>query len=189
MSSHSLVADIPEPDFSDAELEAVRAIVARYPEPGARQAALIPVLWFAQKKWGWLSPSVQVLVADILALPLARVSSVVSFYTMFRQAPAGRYHLQVCRTLSCELAGSRKILDHLQERLGIRDGGTTPDGLFTLTSVECLASCGSGPMMQVGETFYERLDPERVDAILAALRAGQPPPNTEIDRWTYAIES
>lgn len=144
-------------------LERVDRIVARYPRP---LAAMLPVLWIVQEERGWISPQAMEWVAGRLGTSPAKVQAVVSFYSMFDDRPVGRYKLQVCRTLSCELMGARRIVDHLRERLGIEPGETTEDGMFTLQEVECLASCGTAPMMQCNLKFYEHLTPERVDALL-----------------------
>lgn len=152
----------------------VEAIIARYPE---RQAAMLPVLWAVQGEKGWISADAMEWVARKLECTPATVQSVVRFYTMFDDRPVGKYKLQVCRTLSCELMGARRIIDHLRERLGIEPGETTADGRFTLQEVECLASCGTGPMLQCNLKFYENLTPERVDALLEELRGAEPDPD------------
>ncbi len=149
-------------------------IVARYPEP---QAAMLPVLWEVQMEQGWISTDAMEWVAVRLGCTPATVQSVVRFYTMFDERPVGRYKLQVCRTLSCEIMGARRIIDHLRQRLGVEAGETTADGLFTLQEVECLASCGTGPMMQCNFRFYENLTPERIDALLEELRGREPSPD------------
>jgi NADH-quinone oxidoreductase subunit E len=153
--------------FSPQTKEKFDALVTRYPE---KKAALIPTLWLAQEELGWLPPEALSYCAEVLDLPPSKALSVASFYTMFNLKPVGRYKIEVCRTLSCALCGAFEILDHLEHRLGIRVGETTPDGKFTLMTQECLASCGTGPMMQVnGKRYYENLTPERVDEILASL--------------------
>lgn len=152
----------------------VDAIIARYPE---RQAAMLPVLWAVQGEQGWISADAMEWVARKLECTPATVQSVVRFYTMFDDRPVGKYKLQVCRTLSCELMGARRIIDHLRERLGIEPGQTTADRRFTLQEVECLASCGTGPMLQCNLKFYENLTPERVDALLEELRGAEPDPD------------
>ncbi|MGH7587063.1 MAG: NADH-quinone oxidoreductase subunit NuoE [Gemmatimonadota bacterium] len=152
----------------------VDEIVARYPE---RQAAMLPVLWVVQGEKGWIAADAMEWVARKLECTPATVQSVVRFYTMFDDLPVGKYKLQVCRTLSCELMGARRIIDHLRERLGVEPGQTTEDGLFTLQEVECLASCGTGPMLQCNLKFYENLTPERVDALLEELRVTDPDPD------------
>ena len=138
---------------------------------------MLPVLWAVQGEKGWISADAMEWVARKLECTPATVQSVVRFYTMFDDRPVGKYKLQVCRTLSCELMGARRIIDHLRERLGIEPGETTVDGRFTLQEVECLASCGTGPMLQCNLKFYENLTPERVDALLAELRGAEPDPN------------
>ncbi|MGH7572602.1 MAG: NADH-quinone oxidoreductase subunit NuoE [Gemmatimonadota bacterium] len=149
-------------------------IVARYPEA---QAAMLPVLWVVQEEQGWISIEAMEWVAGRLGCSPATVQSVVRFYTMFDERPVGQYKLQVCRTLSCEIMGARRIIEHLEERLGVEAGETTEDGLFTLQEVECLASCGTGPMMQCNFRFYENLTPERLDALLEELRGREPEPD------------
>lgn len=151
----------------------VDGIIARYPE---KQAAMLPVLWVVQAEQGWISGPAMEWVARKLECTPATVQSVVRFYTMLDDRPVGKYKLQVCRTLSCELMGARRIIDHLRERLRVEPGETTDDGLFTLQEVECLASCGTGPMLQCNLKFYENLTPERVDALLDELRVADPDP-------------
>ncbi len=149
----------------------VDAIIARYPR---KLAAMLPVLWEVQRENRWIAPEAMEWVARRLECSPSMVQSVVTFYTMFDDRPVGKWKLQVCRTLSCELMGARKIVDHLRDRLGIEPGETTPDGMFTLQEVECLASCGTAPMMQANLKFCEHLTPERVDALLAELRSKEP---------------
>ena len=168
----------------------VDEIVARYPE---RQAAMLPVLWVVQREKGWIAGDAMEWVARKLECTPATVQSVVRFYTMLDDRPVGKYKLQVCRTLSCELMGARRIIDRLRERLGVEPGETTEDGLFTLQEVECLASCGTGPMLQCNFKFYENLTPERVDALLEELRGADPDPDDVVpviyerpDREAYA---
>jgi NADH-quinone oxidoreductase subunit E len=185
--------DFPVPDqgeitWTDAEAADIETVCARYPE---RRAALLPVLWKAQRKWGWLSVPVLRKVAETIGLPASEVLAVASFYSMLKKQPTGRYLIQVCHTLSCAQRGADGIVDHLKSRLGISEGQTTPDGLFTLQRVECLASCGSAPMCQVNDDFHEFLTPDRVDELLAALRAGTPPstPRPEVDQWHWTVPS
>ncbi|HUP00004.1 MAG TPA: NAD(P)H-dependent oxidoreductase subunit E [Gemmatimonadota bacterium] len=146
-------------------------IVARYPQ---KLAAMLPVLWVVQEEAGWIPPAAMAWVAERLESSAATVQAVVTFYTMLDDRPVGKYKLQVCRTLSCELMGARRIIDHLRDRLGIEPGETTDDGRFTLQEVECLASCGTGPMLQCNLKFYENLTPDRVDALLEELRRREP---------------
>ena len=153
-------------EFSKSALEEYERILAKYP---VKRAAIMPVLWLAQKQFGWLSKDVQQYVADLLGFPLAWVSGLASFYTMYYKKPVGRHHLQVCTNLSCMLRGSDAIVRAIEDRLGIALGQTTADGKFTLDEVECLASCGTAPMMQVNDDFLENLTPESTLEILERL--------------------
>ncbi len=152
--------------FTSENQKKFEEILTRYP---TKRAAILPTLWIAQKQFGWMSPEVMEYVSALLDLPPIKVYEVVTFYTMFNQKPVGKYHLQVCRTLSCELCGKEKIVDHLKKKLGIKPGETTADGKFTLTEVECLGSCGTAPMMQLNEEYHENLTTEHVDQILKGL--------------------
>jgi NADH-quinone oxidoreductase subunit E len=144
--------------FSDAALEEYRDLLTHYP---TRQAALLPTLWIAQREWGWLSEEAQAYVSALMELPPAHVRAVVSFYTMFHRKPVGRYLLDVCTNLSCRLRGADQIVECISKRLKIAVGETTPDGMFTLDAVECLASCGTAPMLQLNhDRYYENLTPE-----------------------------
>jgi NADH-quinone oxidoreductase subunit E len=155
------------PRFSPAVLEEYHAVLARYPE---RRAALMPTLWLAQREFGWLSGPVLDYVAGLLELPLAWVTSVASFYTMYWKEPKGRWHLQLCRNLPCQLRGAGAIQAAIEETLGIRDGGRTPDGRFSFEEVECLASCGTAPVLQINNAdYHENLDLPRALALLERL--------------------
>jgi NADH-quinone oxidoreductase subunit E len=109
-------------------------------------------------------------IASIIEIKPIEVMEVVSFYTMFNMNPVGRYHLQVCTNLSCSLLNSRHMLNHLQDKLGIKTGETTKDNKFTLSTVECLGSCGTAPMMQVNDEFHENLTKQKIDTILESLK-------------------
>lgn len=160
-------------DFSLTPENAARVdtIVERYPR---KLAAMLPVLWVVQEEKGWIGPAAMEWVGERLECSPAAVQAVVTFYTMFDAEPVGRYKLQVCRTLSCELAGARKVIERIEEKLGITAGETTDDGSFTLQEVECLASCGTGPMMQCNLKFYENLTPDRIDRLIDELRQDGP---------------
>jgi NADH-quinone oxidoreductase subunit E len=153
--------------LSEAHERELNEILSRYPN---KMAACIPVLHLCQNaNDNWVSPEVIQFVSERLELSAAHVKGVVTFYTLFNQHRPGKHQVWVCRTLSCALRGSDQILEHCQRRLGIEVGQTTPDGKFTLRTAECLASCGTAPMMQVDKTYYEGLTPEKVDQILAGL--------------------
>jgi NADH-quinone oxidoreductase E subunit len=134
------------------------------------QSALIPALHRAQADQGWLSLETQAEVAQLLDLSLQTVAGVVSFYTMFHQKPVGKYVLQVCRNLSCSMMGGQILRRKLEERLGIEEGETTPDGLFTLVEVECLGSCGTAPVVMVNDRYFEGVSPDDVEKLLAELK-------------------
>lgn len=145
-------------------------IIKRYPE-GRQKSALLPVLHLAQAEFGgWLSPETMDYVAEILNLKPIEVYEVASFYTMYNLRPVGKCVLEVCRTGPCMLRGADDIVEYLENKLGIKEGETTPDGMFTLRTVECLASCGTAPMMQVGDHYIENLTNEKLDAVLDDLR-------------------
>ena len=155
-------------EFNPENKKKLEKILTRYP---TRRAAILPVLWLAQEQFGTISPEVMEYVGTLLDLPPVKVYEVVTFYTMFNQKPVGKYHFQVCRTLSCELCGKEEIVEYLKKKLGIKVGETTPDGRFTLSEVECLGSCGTAPMMQVSnKDFYENLTVAKIDQILEKMK-------------------
>jgi NADH-quinone oxidoreductase subunit E len=154
-------------EFSPAALKKFDEIVARYPK---KEAAMLPVLYLAQEEFGYIGPEAIDYVARLMEQPPARVYGVVSFYTMFNMKPIGRHHIQVCRTLPCALRGAEMVTRFIKRKLGIEPGQTTPDGRFTLSEVECLASCGTAPMMQVNDDYYENLTEEKIDEILDAMK-------------------
>lgn len=158
--------------FSEPQLGRVRELIARYPE-GKQKSALIPVLHLAQEEFGgWLSVETMDHVASLLGLEPIEVYEAATFYSLFRLEPSGTYSLEVCQTGPCMLMGSEQIIGYLKEKLGIGIGETTRDGLFTLRTVECLGACGYAPMMQVGNSYREKLTPEKIDRILAELKEG-----------------
>jgi NADH-quinone oxidoreductase subunit E len=134
------------------------------------QSALLEILHLIQKERGYIADEDMEYAAARVGVPVAHVAGVVSFYTMLRRKPVGRHHIQVCRTLSCQLRGSREILERLKKRLGIREGEVTPDGRFSLVTVECLGSCGTAPMMQVNDDYHENLTLDRLDALLDSMK-------------------
>jgi NADH-quinone oxidoreductase E subunit len=153
--------------FSEASEKAIAEVVARYPE---RRACVMPTLDIAQRQFGYVSNDVMSLVATRLEVAPELVINTATFYTMYNKRPVGRYHIQVCRNVSCYLRGSDNVLGALERNLGIRVGETTEDGLFTLSTVECLASCGTAPALQVNETFHEEMTDEKVATLVKNLR-------------------
>ncbi|CDM64434.1 NADH-quinone oxidoreductase subunit NuoE [Pyrinomonas methylaliphatogenes] len=141
--------------------------IAKYP---VKRSAILPIMFIVQRERGYLDAAGIAYIARRLDLTITDVWEVATFYTMINLKPVGKYHIQVCRTLSCQLLGAEKIVEHISKRLGIKPGETTPDGRFTLSWVECLGSCGTAPAMQIGFDYYENLTPERVDEILDSLK-------------------
>ncbi len=156
--------------FNEETLALVQRMMNRYPE-GRHKSALIPVLHLAQAEFdGWLSVPVMDYVASLLKLQPIEVYEVASFYSMFNLKPVGKCVLEVCRTSSCWLMGAEDVVRHLEKKLGIQDGQTTADGMFTIKTVECLGSCGTAPMLQCGAEYHENLSMEKVDSLLEKLK-------------------
>jgi NADH-quinone oxidoreductase subunit E len=156
--------------FSEEKIKEVQQIIQRYPE-GKQKSALIPVLHLAQEEFGgWLSAETMDYVASVLNLEPIEVYEVATFYSMYNLKPVGRYLFEVCQTGPCMLNGSDNIIKYLFERLGIKPGETTTDGMFTLKTVECLGACGYAPMMQLGKNYRQHLTKEKVDAIIEECR-------------------
>ncbi len=157
--------------FSEETLALVQKMIRRYPD-GKQKSALIPVLHLAQAEFdGWLSPPVMDYVASILKIQPIEVYEVASFYSMFNLKPVGKCVLEICRTSSCWLMGAEDVVRHIEKKLGIKEGQTTPDGMFTIKTVECLGSCGTAPMLQCGSQFHENLTMEKVDTLLDQFRS------------------
>ena len=156
--------------FSDEKLKKVDEIIARYPA-GKQKSAMLPLLHLAQDEFGgWLSVETMDYVASLLKLEPIEVYEVATFYSMYNLKPVGRYVFEVCQTGPCMLKGCDEIIEHIKRRLNIKVGETTPDGMFTLKTAECLGACGYAPMMLLGKYFREHLTPERVDEIIDECR-------------------
>lgn len=156
--------------FSETSLSKVREIIQRYPE-GKQKSALLPVLHMAQQEFGgWLDVPVMDYVASLLNIEPIEVYEVATFYSMYNLKPVGKHMFEVCQTGPCMVRGSDQIIEYIENKLNIRVGETTEDGMFTLKAVECLGACGYAPMMQLGRTYREHLTPEKVDAIIEECR-------------------
>ena len=157
-------------EFSQEKLKEVQEIIGRYPE-GKQRSAVIPVLHLAQQEFGgWLSTQTMDYVASLLNMLPIEVYEVASFYSMYNLRPVGKYMFEVCQTGPCMLNGSDQVIQYIYDKLGIRPGETTADGLFTLKTVECLGACGYAPMMQLGKNYREHLTKEKVDQIIEECR-------------------
>ncbi|MDH3216999.1 MAG: NAD(P)H-dependent oxidoreductase subunit E [Candidatus Krumholzibacteria bacterium] len=157
--------------FNKENEEVFQETLKKYP---TKMAVLLPALWLCQKQNGHLTDEILEYVAGRLDLSPVHVYSVVEFYTMYHRRPPGKYHLQLCRTLSCTLCGCEELREHLAKRLGIAPGEKTRDGLFSLEEVECLGSCGTAPVMRVNEVYCENLNLEKVDKIIEMCKADKP---------------
>jgi NADH-quinone oxidoreductase subunit E len=153
--------------LSENSLKRIEGLKGRYQQP---QAVLLEALWLWQGEHGWISEEGMRTIAGIVGAPYHHVLGVVTFYTMFNRKPVGRHKLEVCTNVSCMLRNSERILTHIQDRLKISVGETTVDNRFTLIEAECLGACGTAPVMQVGDRYYENLDPAKVDKILDELK-------------------
>ena len=156
--------------FNDSQMVEFKRLVDRYPQE-YQKSALLPVLHLAQESFGgWLSSDTMDYVAELLSLKPIEVYEVATFYSMFNLKPVGKYLFEVCHTGPCMVSGSDNIIQYIQEKLSIKPGETTTDGLFTLKTVECLGACGYAPMMQLGKHYREHLTKEKVDAIVEECR-------------------
>ena len=158
-------------EFSSTLVEKFDEIVSRYPA-GKQKSALLPILHLVQAEFGWTSVPAMDKVAEYLNIEPIEVYEVASFYSMYFLQPKGKYVLEVCRTGPCCLVGAEKIMDHIESKLGVKEGEVTADGLFSWRGVECLAACGYAPVLQIGPeyTFYENLTEESVDTLIDNLR-------------------
>ncbi len=158
--------------LSEANVALAHDIIRRYPRP---KSALIPLLHLAQEQDGWVSDDAMAHLAELVGVTPAEVKGTCTFYEMFKLHPVGTYMVNICTNLSCQLLGGEELLHHAEETLGIRAGGTTDDGMFTIEDVECMAACTEAPCIQVNYRFGLRLTHDDFDDIIAALRAGNTP--------------
>ena len=159
-------------EFSAELIKKFDEIVSRYPA-GKQKSALLPILHLVQAEHGWVSAPAMDKVADYLKIQDIEVYEVATFYSMYFLRPQGKYVLEVCRTGPCCLVGAEKIMDYIEQKLSVKEGEVTPDGLFSWRGVECLAACGFGPVLQIGPeyTFYENLTEQSVDQLIGDLKA------------------
>jgi NADH-quinone oxidoreductase subunit E len=166
-----------------------REIVARYPRS---RSALIPLLHVAQEQEGWVSPAAMEHIGELLDLEPAEVLGTCSFYEMFKREPVGRYVINVCTSISCHLMGGEELLEQCEDVLGVKAGATTPDGMFTLNHVECIAACTEAPCLQVNYRYFYRVARDRVEALVHDLRAGrrdeEVPPHGTLTRIRQTID-
>ena len=153
--------------LSESSKSRIRDLFPRYPE---KRSAMLAALRIAQEEHGYVTEEAMADIAVLLEQTPVQVYETATFYTMFSLQPVGKHVIQVCRTLSCALVGADGLVRYLEQTLAIKPGETTPDGLFSLKTVECLAACGAGPMMQINDDYYEYLTREKIDRILADLK-------------------
>lgn len=153
--------------LSDAVAAKITELANSFPQ---KNSAMIPSLHLIQDQFGWVPPPAIKQLAQLLKTTPNKIYGVLTFYTMFNLKPVGKYHIQVCRNVSCSLLGAKHIIEHLSQKLKIQPGETTPDKKFTLTLVECLGACGTAPVMMINDQYYENLDGKKVDQILKTLK-------------------
>ncbi len=154
--------------LTEESIARIREKAARYP---IRKSAILPAITIAYRQVGHLNEEIYGEVSQIIGVPAVEIAEAATFYTMFPKQPVGKFLIQVCHNISCSLLGAESLISYLEEKLEIKQGETTPDGLFTLVTVECLGSCATAPVMQVNQDYYENLTREKVDGILEELRS------------------
>jgi NADH-quinone oxidoreductase E subunit len=153
--------------FTEENLKKVKDLKTKYP---TAKALTLPVLWIAQEQFGWVSTDVMKYISELIQIPYSHVYSVANFYTMYNKKPVGKYHIQICTNISCQLLGAEKLADHLCKKLNVKKGEITSDGKYSVSEVECLGSCGTAPTMQVNDDYFENLTPEKIDSIIDKLK-------------------
>lgn len=153
--------------LTQENLQKAEALFNKYPQ---KKAALLPILWIAQEQEGWISEDMMRYIGDLVEVPYVHVLGVVTFYTMYKSKPHGKYHIEVCTNVSCMLKGSDKIVSTVEQQCGAKIGQTSADGKFTVSEVECMGACGGAPMIAIGEEYYENLTAEKTEQLLASLK-------------------
>lgn len=161
---------MPDSFFSEQNLELAQEIIGRYPKP---RSAMIPLLHLAQEQAGWVSEPAMAQIAELVGTTSAEVLGTCSFYEMFKRHEVGKYVINICATMSCALMGAGELLHHAEQRLGIKAGGTTSDGMFTIESAECQAACTEAPCLQVNYRHKYRVSPADLDLLIDDLAAGK----------------
>ena len=168
MSDRSQLISTGEPFTFDKKRDAeFERLVKRYP---TRESMILPALWLTQEQEGWVSQEAIAYIADRIGTFASKVYEAATFYTMYNLHPMGKYHICVCRTLSCWLRGKQEIVDYLRDEVGVTPGEKTEDGKFSLEEVECLGHCGTAPVVQINGEFYENMDVEQLKSLLATLK-------------------
>lgn len=152
--------------LNEEKLNKIEELRKRYP---TSQALVLPVLWMIQEQEGYISEESMKYTGALLNIPYSHILGVVTFYTMIQKKSVGKHHIEVCTNVSCMLRGSGKILEHIEKRLGIKAGETSQDKKWTLAEAECLGSCGTAPMLAIGDEYYENLTVEKIDKLLDSL--------------------
>ena len=158
-------------EVSEEAKQKLQEIMKQYPNP---QSAVMPALYLVQEEMGHISDEAISWVSEQVGISPVHVMELVTFYTMYRRKPLGKYHVQVCRTLSCGLCGAKGLMDYLHDRLGIKPGEVSEDGMFSYEHVECLGSCGTAPMCEINDTYFENLTPEKLAEVMDKLLKDQP---------------
>ncbi|MFZ4414035.1 MAG: NADH-quinone oxidoreductase subunit NuoE [Bacteroidales bacterium] len=169
--------------FSETSLQRIHEIIERYPE-GKQKSALLPILHIAQEEFGGsLNADIMDYVASLLSIQPIEVYEVATFYSQFYMDKVGKYVIEICQTGPCIACGAEDMIDYLKNKLGISNGETTADGLFTLKAVECLGGCGNAPVMQINTRFHENLTKESIDKIIELLSIQANEPQSKDEKW------
>lgn len=169
------MSTLPSPNVTDKTdyklkkevVSKIESLATKFPQ---KNSALLPALYIIQDEFGWIPPEAVKQLAKVLDTTPNKIYGLLTFYTMFNTEPVGKYHIQVCRNVSCSLLGAKHIIDYLSKKLKIQPGETTKDKKFTLSLVECLGSCDTAPVMMINDKYFENLDKKTVDSILKSLQ-------------------
>lgn len=153
--------------FNQEELKEIEIIKSKYPKI---ESTIMPILWLSQNKFGYISDEVIIYLSDLLNISASKIEGVTSFYTMFHRKPVGKYHIQVCTNISCMLKNGIKLFNYISDKYNIKNMETTLDGLFSLEEVECMGACGGAPMIAINEDYYENIDIDNLNVLLAKLK-------------------